>query len=377
MDSLFTSLRKYRPRENTDPLENFVTEAFAWLLRKDDGLGLYLISAIAQMLADTDKSFSPPSDVIVWSTQENYDGYYPDMEAKWPGMAIVFEHKVNSKLHANQLENYREFHRRIDNDYRLILVTRHRAQHAQNPDLALCWFDIYALIKGYLETSEETSITWVINDFLQLLKSQGLGPAAPISHTSIWYYQEAMKLNTSTQQLMNNVIEHGWSIKKEYHCEVKSSEGVMGIQFNRIERKEPLEVSWKPGIFVGFVLDGTDHKIKHRLKDGLKMCLNISIQNSFHKTYSNWLEYKALVTELTEKALKSDREWLVYDHVNDKKSCNKWHPLYLECSMLDVFKGTETMEEQEKRFVEIAEDALSLLMSCVSFQSFENKLMNS
>jgi hypothetical protein len=29
---LLESLRKYRPREGKDPLENFITEAFSWIL---------------------------------------------------------------------------------------------------------------------------------------------------------------------------------------------------------------------------------------------------------------------------------------------------------------------------------------------------------
>ena len=33
-DSLLASLSKYRPREDQDPRENVLTEAFAWLLRQ-------------------------------------------------------------------------------------------------------------------------------------------------------------------------------------------------------------------------------------------------------------------------------------------------------------------------------------------------------
>jgi len=29
---LLESVRKYHPRKGTDPLENFITEAFAWML---------------------------------------------------------------------------------------------------------------------------------------------------------------------------------------------------------------------------------------------------------------------------------------------------------------------------------------------------------
>lgn len=121
MDSLFVNLRKYRPRENTDPLENFVTEAFAWLLRRNPELNQYFVEKIAKKLAATDKAFTPPSEDISWSTQENYNGVLPDMEAKWPGMTLVFEYKAWSELHPNQLENHRDYHKKKNNEYRLFV----------------------------------------------------------------------------------------------------------------------------------------------------------------------------------------------------------------------------------------------------------------
>ena len=166
MSSLLASLRKYRPRENSNPVENFITEAFAWLLRKDSDLGRYLVNQFAERLVNSSKKFTPTNDEIVWSTQANYDGVFPDMEAKWPGMTLVFEHKVWAELHGNQLNNYRDFHTNTGNDYRLILITGHHSQHGQNPDLALCWHEIYVLIKSYLEFSQATEITWLIKDFL-------------------------------------------------------------------------------------------------------------------------------------------------------------------------------------------------------------------
>ncbi len=36
---LLQAVRKYRPREGMDPLENFVTEAFCWVLNNNRELG--------------------------------------------------------------------------------------------------------------------------------------------------------------------------------------------------------------------------------------------------------------------------------------------------------------------------------------------------
>lgn len=367
MDSLFTSLRKYRPRENTDPIENFITEAFAWLLRKDEELSRYFINDIAQRLANTANNFSVPSGEISWSTQLNYGGVFPDMEATWLGMTLVFEHKVWSKLHDGQLKNYRDYHESSDNDYRMILITGHYSQYDQNPDLALCWHDIYVLLNHYLAASQQRETTWVINDFLQLLKSEGLGPAAPISHTAICHYQEAITLRSQLEALMSRIATHQWPVP-DYQSEVKKKEGVVGIQFYRGNSENIGCKNWTPGVLVGFMLEGWDHLYESRLKDGLKFILNLSITHRFHDVYLDLAEYKELTKELADKAANSSRDWTFYHHRAQANPFNPWHPLYLEYPMLDVFKGTETTAEQEQRFIEIAEEALSLLVSCPAFE---------
>lgn len=374
MDSLFTRLQKYRPREKSNPIENFVTEAFAWLLRKDVELGVYLIRRISERTVGTNKEFSFDGDKVTWSTQENYSGVFPDMEAKWTGMTLVFEHKVWSALHAGQLTNYRDYHEKAGNDYRLILITGHHSQHGQKPDLALCWHEVYAWIDNYIDASTTNEFTWVIKDFLQLLKSESLGPIAPISHTAIWHYQEAITLREKLEDLIGKVHKQQLLVLNDYRSEIKTIEGVVGIQFNRINSDDTDVTGWKPGLFVGFVLNGKDHLIDCRMKDGLKMILNISISQKYHDHYFKWPEYIGLIEELEQKTENIGNKWTFYNHRAEAKPFNQWHPLYLEYPMIELFQGTEIAAEQEVRFKEMAEDALNMLMSCSSFKGFERKL---
>ena len=44
---LLESLRKYRPREGKDPLENFITEAFAWILNNYSDFAEFFINKYA------------------------------------------------------------------------------------------------------------------------------------------------------------------------------------------------------------------------------------------------------------------------------------------------------------------------------------------
>ena len=40
---LFDALRRYSPRDGNDPLENFTTESFAWLLNKYPEFGEFFL----------------------------------------------------------------------------------------------------------------------------------------------------------------------------------------------------------------------------------------------------------------------------------------------------------------------------------------------
>lgn len=50
-DSLLVRLRSYRPREGRDSLEDFVTEAFCWLLRQSEEFSKYFLKEIIQRLS--------------------------------------------------------------------------------------------------------------------------------------------------------------------------------------------------------------------------------------------------------------------------------------------------------------------------------------
>ena len=101
---LFTSLRKYRPRDGHDHLENFITEAFAWLLRSDSDFSSYFLNRLFVLLKK--QNFEKPaiipeqSNYFHWKTQQYWAGYYPDMICEIDQDVLIFEHKTwKSDLH--------------------------------------------------------------------------------------------------------------------------------------------------------------------------------------------------------------------------------------------------------------------------------------
>ena len=88
---LFEALSRYSPREGNDPLENFITEGFAWLLNKYPEFGGFFLQYLEEKLRLNVNRYD-----CEWSTQDNFDGKYPDMVCRFrdENKAIVFEHKV-------------------------------------------------------------------------------------------------------------------------------------------------------------------------------------------------------------------------------------------------------------------------------------------
>ncbi|TVP81252.1 MAG: hypothetical protein EA353_01860, partial [Puniceicoccaceae bacterium] len=222
---ILTSLRKYRTRDTSDPLENFVTEAFAWLLKNDPAWSLYFLQSL---------DCSHASDPAVlqdaqWSTQNNWGGKFPDMvcELADPGFAYVFEHKVWSHLHADQLNNYRDYAAKQYGPagFRVILITAHRGQHAQNPDEALCWEGVYLFIQKYLSDGRPDTASrahYLMEDFLELLDELGLGPIGAFKR------EEVIGYSTSFRSRMN----HLWERVAVQLQSVASNEEDMGSVFS-------------------------------------------------------------------------------------------------------------------------------------------------
>ncbi len=368
MDSLLVNLQKYRPRDNNNPLENFMTEAFAWLLKKDQNLSAAFITWITENLAEQGHTISLNEAPAIWSTQESFDGKFPDMVAKTAGAYLVFEHKTWSPLHDEQLQNYRAYCEQHNIEYKLILITAEAKQHCQNPDLALCWHQVYRFIETYLNTNSDAE-NWLAADFLQLIRSQGMGPPAPISHNAINHYREAKALESQVEQLINRVKEDAWPISDEYRVSVCTSWGRRGLQFER----NGVGSGWYPCIFVGFILDGYDHHISHRIKEGLKMVLIVSVGRKLHHRYAAMPEFKQLAGELKRAAQATD--WHFYNHLNDTDNKpNLYHPLYLEQNMLEFFRGTLSTQEQDECFRKGAAKLLTLLLQCPSNQAFLDAL---
>ncbi len=375
---LFEALSRYSPKEGQTPLENFITEGFAWILNNYPDFGKFFLKYLEEKLKERGREWSIGNYDCEWRTQENFDGKYPDMVCHFNGesKAIIFEHKTWSHLHENQLANYKDYAKDNFDEYRIVLITATQQQHEQDPDFALCWSDICNLISD-LEKSNDSEL--LFRDFQQLLKSEGLGPPAPISHTSILYYYKTKDLEKNISDLIRRVKareeqKKEWKeiIKKDYNLSSPSKKGKYDydgrIGLELLSLDGPNFNLGPGGIFVGILVDGEDNSTEpiERVK-GPDFCLLISFTGLLHDFYNGEENYKKLVEELSKKVEQLKDGWEFYNHLDDHNAPNKYHPIHIRKPMLDVFCGTESCEDQEDRFYEAARELIKLVAEEESF----------
>jgi len=369
MESLLVNLRKYRPRDKSDPLENFVTEAFAWLLRSSHEV----VDALVELVNENLNAPVELSEDITISTQENFAGKFPDMVFSTAEMTLVFEHKVWSPLHSQQLASYRDFIAKKTDLYRLVLITARTYQHKQNPDAALCWYQVYKKLDIVMQTSSDVQLCWAISEFLMLLRSEGLGPASPINPFAIDHYQEALQLEDQLGNLIQQASHLSWPLDGAFKCsDLKNRYGRIGLEFCKVLPSGKRQ--WLPGIFCGFLLNGKDHHANDLLNDGLKVAVIIDFNEIGQKFYSENENYKGFVLELNE-LVKKHEDWHLSDRTTDRNvSLNKWHPLILVKSMHALFDGKNKLDDQIAAFHQAISTVQNLLLAAPSFQKFIDEL---
>src|SRR5688500_12702305 len=97
-DCLFSSIFPYRQHECHSPLENFITEIFAFCLRNDE----FFRSSFFRLL-----KIECANENCFISTQKKYDVYgRPDLEIEFADTIFLVENKVEAGERLNQLNDY-------------------------------------------------------------------------------------------------------------------------------------------------------------------------------------------------------------------------------------------------------------------------------
>lgn len=98
-DNLFLALQSYTPREGRDPKEDFITEAFAWILRQHADLAERFLRFVLDQ-CEGDFLTGPWSSQLQWTTQVGDGNVRLDMVAgHWNVLHHLKEHPRPNRWH--------------------------------------------------------------------------------------------------------------------------------------------------------------------------------------------------------------------------------------------------------------------------------------
>lgn len=180
-NNIFICLSKY-PRSEKDPDENFFTEAFALVLRKEE-LAPYLLKGLSEKHEKLTKvaeliSEGSKSEIITQSKRPtiNRSGFTPDIEIKNGQLLLLIENKLDSPLDELQLRNYiteiegkeKEFCLYITKNFeeKLYEVNDSNFEHVG-------WYEIYEVIERYYNNTEKPKL---VKEFLEFMEDKDMKP---------------------------------------------------------------------------------------------------------------------------------------------------------------------------------------------------------
>ena len=174
MISVFRRVGRYAPSIALDPRENRLTESFAAVLERVDGLAAELVSRLCGLSAPSEQGW-------VRTQRSTVGGNFVDLEIGFGPMAapvlrIWVEIKHGADLHEFQLVNYRrDLSVEIQEDARLIVLAPRGAVDAADADASIAWQDVCAVMKRFARRSDLGAVErWLLNEFIVYLREEAL-----------------------------------------------------------------------------------------------------------------------------------------------------------------------------------------------------------
>lgn len=331
-----------------------MTEALCWILNTHPVLEQAFLKRVGvQVIAD---------EPFEWQSQVSIRQGYIDMVARSATQLVVFEHKTFSTLHHEQLSRYRAWgDTQQSTPCRVVLITGSTRQFSEDADLCLLWADVFSCFESlHLEHA------MMRDAFLDLLSFEGFGPPACVSHEGLLHYRASLTLERELDALMEEALLSDWTwaytmlgvpLERRTPYRRTTGRGTLKIRDGRMGID--LDPLWGPGVFVGVLLDGSDHRVEwSEPSKGPDMCLIISLTNevelaALRADFLKSDEYDALLQRLSAEV--EDTRFHLVDHLHEHPDPNPWHILHIRRPLLDVWSGTSSFQEQKQRFLEEAQ----------------------
>lgn len=264
--NIFTALFTFHPRNGHSPQENFLTEAFVYVIRNcEKARDSWLRHAIGEPV-------STVTELRTRATERDSDDHrlIPDMTVSGvlsggEHFVLYSEHKWNSPCDPRQLKKYLERAEAIAKkglQARVIFIgaSNTQADGARSCDPrmrtnAFLWADVFEVLDRIRDKPP------ILLEFLEFMNEKGLSPGHPITTEAMMGYIHADGFLLTLLQFTNTLNrEFDWSFvpqryRRNDEADVSDRYGRVAIEFATPD--------WRPSLTVGFLYNPTkDHKVR-------------------------------------------------------------------------------------------------------------------
>ena len=332
--NIYHSLLTYRPREDRSSKENFLTEAFAHTLRTNPAICRAWLSSVTgepldalrgPLDVETQGSFFAP-DGKTWSI---VDMVIRCGLASGGEVTVLSEHKWDSPADCGQLDRYLAIARTKSKGSVIFIaptVTQIAdVQHHTKEVKAIRWHEIYTFLD--LHKSEADGI----REFVDFLALQGFGPQEPLSWPKLAAYMASRSVEKDCLRLAAQLGDLDWKfLPARFHdrsAYEKMKWGRIGIELNK---------HWDPCLFLGFLLDGHDHRLKLVSPSSIDLMLSLDMSDT------NKVIDPTVLAPLAESLRAPGVSVL---HGSELKK-SPWRKLVVREPLADTIRGKPTEAEQ-------------------------------
>lgn len=262
--NLLISLFAWRPREGVNPAENFLTEAFVYILRTNR---LFRENWLTELLGEPIDDSSLVIDTrSSHSNMESGTTIFPDVDirgdfASGKPFTLLIEIKWGAPYVAAQLLKYDRLLKSKPNphlvflcargaDYRTAVKDAGSIEHSEfHP---LLWETVFVALQNAAVACQNSK------ELLGFMHHQGLSPAEPISAAMAEAYITSKPIIERFQRYAEKLLrEFDWNILPPPHRNIESA--MVRDRYGRVA------IEFAPGlhgtITIGFLYDNKDHAV--------------------------------------------------------------------------------------------------------------------
>lgn len=358
--NLFEELKKYRDSDKRHQDENYFTEILRWYLNNVD----YFRKAFLDIMG-----LPKMLDVRFKSQEPLYkkDGFM-DLYAETETDIIIIENKIHHHVYESQLDKYiKDVQGRTESKnpkIHLFLITKYRIEekiikfletHTEDGKrIHKTWQDLYDELLRNLSDTQQSDTFWKLLNAYFL--SSGL--LRRELFTSLMIDTDNRSFLVGQCKSLMEDLDHNSGIKEMfsnyrsiYKISDDNSKHVIENRWGRIglnlRYAQPnSSKSWWPNIFIGVVLDGTDHKLYPF--DTPKVVVIVEWNKKKNSKARNLIleNWKQSLNEFKNQNQENNTKI----HLNYELE-NKWRFIVIEKD-LKHFTNKQNREDQDKEFIE-------------------------